>query len=87
MFLIFINHVGFHVGQGVHTIAIPQASSTDSLHEILGRLKEYQTAFTERAQSIIAHLQVHPDLDCRFLGIRLSFSDYYKARRDQVQKA
>ncbi|KXN89628.1 hypothetical protein AN958_05495 [Leucoagaricus sp. SymC.cos] len=73
--------------RGVHTTAIPQASSTNSLQDILGRLKEYQAVFTECAQSIVAHLQVHPDLDCRFLGIRLSFSDYYKAKREGSSKS
>ncbi|KAF5363247.1 hypothetical protein D9756_000424 [Leucocoprinus leucothites] len=75
------------VQRGVHTTAIPQGSSTESLQEILTRLKEYQTLFTERAQSIVAHLQVHPDLDCRFLGIRLSFSDYYRPKREANSKS
>lgn len=68
--------------KGVHTVAIPQGS-TDSLQEILERLREYQATFTERIQSIVAHLQVHSDLDCRFLGIRLSFSDYYRTKKEQ----
>lgn len=73
--------------RGVHTITIPPSSSTESFSEILTRLKEYQILFTERAQSIVAHLQTHPDPDCRFLGIRLSFSDYYRSKREQNSKA
>ncbi|KAJ3565736.1 hypothetical protein NP233_g7448 [Leucocoprinus birnbaumii] len=73
--------------RGVHTTAIPQVSSAESLQEILTRLKEYQTSFTERAQLIVAHLQVHPDLDCRFLGIRLSFSDFYRPKREPASKS
>ncbi|XP_006460300.1 hypothetical protein AGABI2DRAFT_203257 [Agaricus bisporus var. bisporus H97] len=72
------------VQRGVHTGTIPQAPS-DSLPEILGHLKEYQTTFTDRVQSIIQHLQAHPDLDCRFLAIRLSFSEFYKARKEHLQ--
>ncbi|KAF9453076.1 gamma-tubulin complex, DGRIP91/SPC98 component, partial [Macrolepiota fuliginosa MF-IS2] len=68
--------------RGVHTAAITQQPLTDSLHEILERLKEYQTMFSERLQSTVLHLQVHTDLDCRFLGIRLSFSDYYRAKKE-----
>jgi len=60
--------------------------SADTLASLLGRAKEYGSSFSERTQTIVQHLQVHPDLDCRFLGIRLSFSDFYRSRKEQPQK-
>ncbi|KAF8351415.1 gamma-tubulin complex DGRIP91/SPC98 component [Amanita rubescens] len=70
--------------RGVHTGSdFNSANSAEALHSILRRLKEYGALFTEKTQSIVIHLQAHHDLDCRFLGIRLSFSDYYKIRKDQ----
>lgn len=59
----------------------------DAINDILGRVREYGTSFSERVQSIVLGLQSHPDLDCRFLGIRLSFSDFYRTKRDQGQRS
>jgi gamma-tubulin complex component 3 len=50
---------------------------------LLSILKEYGSTFSEKIQTMVLQLQVHPDLDCRFLGIRLSFSDFYKSKKDQ----
>ncbi|KAG6831584.1 hypothetical protein H0H92_009057 [Tricholoma furcatifolium] len=58
----------------------------DPLPGLLQRLSEYGSSFTERAQSIVHHLQVHSDYDCRFLGVRLSFSDFYKSRKELAQR-
>ena len=58
----------------------------DALPDILGRIHEYGSAFSDKAQTIVQGLQSHADLDCRFLGVRLSFSDYYKSRREQAQQ-
>jgi gamma-tubulin complex component 3 len=55
------------------------------LQRILGLVKQYSTTFSEQAQSIVHGLQAHPDLDCRFLGIRLSFSDFYRTKREVQQ--
>ncbi|KAF8076445.1 gamma-tubulin complex DGRIP91/SPC98 component [Lyophyllum atratum] len=54
----------------------------DALPGLLERLTEYSSSFSDRAQTIVHHLQVHPDLDCRFLGVRLSFSDFYKSKKE-----
>jgi len=54
---------------------------------MLSRLKEYGVSFSERAQIIVQHLQVHPDFRCRFLGVRLSFSEFYKSKKDHPSKA
>ncbi|KAF8913942.1 gamma-tubulin complex, DGRIP91/SPC98 component [Gymnopilus junonius] len=56
--------------------------SEDALPGLLDRVKEYGTAFSDRVQTLVHHLQVHPDLDCRFLGIRLSFSDFYRPKKE-----
>ncbi|KAG8821864.1 Microtubule-nucleating Tub4p (gamma-tubulin) complex component [Serendipita sp. 399] len=56
--------------------------SADYLPRILRRVKEYSGLFSERAQSIVHALQVHQDLDCRFLSVRLNFSDFYKTRKE-----
>lgn len=52
------------------------------LPDILGRIRDYSSAFSEKAQGIVHALQSHTDLDCRFLGIRLSFSDFYKTKKE-----
>ncbi|KAG2013609.1 gamma-tubulin complex component 3 [Coprinopsis cinerea AmutBmut pab1-1] len=72
--------------RGVYT-GRPESSSTNSeehTRELTARLHQYGSAFTERVHTIVQHLQVHPDLDCRFLAIRLSFSDYYKKNKDRA---
>ncbi|KAI0698533.1 gamma-tubulin complex DGRIP91/SPC98 component [Cerioporus squamosus] len=58
----------------------------ESLPGILGRVKDYGASFSERIQTIVFSLASHPDLDCRFLGIRLSFSDFYKMKKEQQQR-
>jgi len=50
----------------------------EELARILGPLKQYSTLFSKSVQSIVQELQVHGDLQCRFLGTRLSFSDFYR---------
>lgn len=55
----------------------------DVLAQTLERLKDYGSTFSDKVLNLISQLQVHPDLDGRFLGIRLAFSDFYKNRKDQ----
>ncbi|PIL37022.1 hypothetical protein GSI_00714 [Ganoderma sinense ZZ0214-1] len=59
----------------------------ESLPGILARVKDYGMSFSDRVQGIVQGLSTHSDLDCRFLGIRLSFSDFYKTRKDQQLRA
>ncbi|TBU49363.1 gamma-tubulin complex DGRIP91/SPC98 component [Dichomitus squalens] len=59
----------------------------ESLPGILARVKDYGMSFSERVQVIVLALATHSDLDCRFLGIRLSFSDFYKMRKEQQTRA
>lgn len=59
----------------------------ESLPDILARVKDYGSSFSERVQTIVQGLTTHSDLDCRFLGIRLSFSDFYKTKKDQQLRA
>ncbi|EIW76095.1 gamma-tubulin complex DGRIP91 SPC98 component [Coniophora puteana RWD-64-598 SS2] len=55
--------------------AIEQEHDLERLRKLV---EEYAQTFTEQASGIVHSLQTHPDLDCRFLGIRMSFSDYYR---------
>ncbi|KAL1944175.1 hypothetical protein VTO73DRAFT_3360 [Trametes versicolor] len=76
--------------RGVHTrieTAEDRRYTIESLPGILSRVREYGAAFSERVQAIVQALAAHPDLDCRFLGIRLSFSDFYKTRKEQQLRA
>ncbi|KAG2118763.1 gamma-tubulin complex, component 3 [Suillus discolor] len=68
--------------RGVYT-APTSLAHTQSLSQIRKLLREYSTAFSERMQTIVQALQSHPDLDCRFLGIRLSFSEFYRLKKDR----
>jgi len=65
--------------RGVYTA--PGTTHIRSISQIRKLLKEYSTSFSERMQNIVQGLQSHPDLDCRFLGIRLSFSEFYRVKR------
>ncbi|KAH7887757.1 gamma-tubulin complex, component 3 [Phlebopus sp. FC_14] len=67
--------------RGVYTVPL-QHSGSQSLTQIRALIKEYSTTFSENIQSIVNSLQSHPDLDCRFLGIRLSFSDFYRLKKE-----
>jgi len=71
--------------RGVYTgnLNDDQAHSRGTLPGLLSRLREYGGTFSEKIQAVVLQLQVHSDLDCRFLGIRLSFSDFYKSKKDQ----
>ncbi|KAJ8464042.1 hypothetical protein ONZ51_g9857 [Trametes cubensis] len=76
--------------RGVYTrieTAEDRRYTAESLPGILSRVREYGAAFSERVQTIVQALASHPDLDCRFLGIRLSFSDFYKTRKEQQLRA
>ncbi|KIJ70589.1 hypothetical protein HYDPIDRAFT_105325 [Hydnomerulius pinastri MD-312] len=68
--------------RGVYTAPAPDRNGPQSLSQIRELVKEYSTSFSDNAQSIVYALQSHPDLDCRFLGIRLSFSDFYRSKKD-----
>ncbi|KAI0818726.1 Spc98 family-domain-containing protein [Irpex lacteus] len=69
--------------RGIYTgVAREHRHGPHTLKDILGRIREYGTLFSEKMQTLVQGLQTHPDLDCRFLGIRLSFSDFYKSKRE-----
>ncbi|KAJ7904561.1 gamma-tubulin complex, component 3 [Mycena olivaceomarginata] len=65
--------------RGVYT-GTEQANDPETLPRLINQVKQYGAVFSERAQTIAQGLQAHPDLDCRFLGIRLSFSDFYRKK-------
>ncbi|KAL5530574.1 SPC98 [Sanghuangporus sanghuang] len=48
------------------------------LPRILQRTRGYAISFSENMTALVVSLAAHPDLDCKNLGLRLSFSNYYK---------
>ncbi|KAI0092720.1 gamma-tubulin complex DGRIP91/SPC98 component [Irpex rosettiformis] len=69
--------------RGIYTgLAREPRHGPHTLNDILSRVREYGTMFSEKMQTLVQGLQTHPDLDCRFLAVRLSFSDFYKSRRE-----
>ncbi|KAK0190890.1 gamma-tubulin complex, component 3 [Armillaria mellea] len=64
---------GVYTGRGMTDTELPIQ---------LNPVKEYGSQFSEKAQALVHQLQVHPDLDCRFLAVRLSFSEYYRTKKD-----
>ncbi|CAE6481924.1 unnamed protein product [Rhizoctonia solani] len=57
--------------------------SAESLPRILRRVEQYSHAFSDLAMSIVVALNTHSDYECRFLGVRLSFSDFYRLKRER----
>ncbi|KAF9221950.1 gamma-tubulin complex, component 3 [Gyrodon lividus] len=70
------------IDRGIYSAPASDRTGAQSLSQIRALVKEYSTSFSDIAQSIVHALQSHPDLDCRFLGIRLSFSDFYRTKKD-----
>ena len=68
--------------QGV--VTSPEVHSAEGQPEVMSRVgrrvQTYASAFSEKAQTLVHGLQTHTDPDCRFLAIRLSFSDFYKSK-------
>jgi len=67
--------------RGTYTVTTRDEEA--NLPGILERLREYGYNFSDKVQNLVLQLQGHPDLDSRFLGIRLSFSDFYRSRKEQ----
>ncbi|KAN0097611.1 Spc97 / Spc98 family domain containing protein [Tylopilus felleus] len=68
--------------RGIYSIPAPDRMGPQSLSKIRALVREYSASFSDSAQSIVHALQSHPDFDCRFLGIRLSFSDFYRTKKE-----
>lgn len=49
-------------------------------------MNDYGSQFSEKVQSLVAALQTHPDLDCRFLGVRLNFTEYYRGKQQKEKE-
>ncbi|KAL4075878.1 gamma-tubulin complex, component 3 [Scleroderma citrinum] len=69
--------------RGIYTVPTRERSSAPTLSQMRTLIKQYSSTFSDHAMSVVHTLQSHTDLDCRFLGIRLSFSDFYRTKRDQ----
>ncbi|KAG9127000.1 Microtubule-nucleating Tub4p (gamma-tubulin) complex component [Ceratobasidium sp. 392] len=69
--------------RGVFTTEDGERPSTESLPRILRRVEQYSRSFSDLAMSIVVALNTHSDYECRFLGVRLSFSDFYRLKRER----
>ena len=56
----------------------------DTLNAIRERIKSCSIAFQDRVVSICHLAGSHPDLDVRFLAIRVAFNGYYSLRRSKT---
>lgn len=57
------------------------------LPRILQRTRGYAVSFSEHMTALVVSLAAHPDLDCKNLGLRLSFSNYYKLPKREKDAA
>ncbi len=76
---IYPSHVLRKIFQGVVTTQVG-SNHSENLSRIIRRVNGYASSFSEKMQAMVHNLQSHTDTDCRFLAIRLSFSDYYKSK-------
>ncbi|TFK75864.1 gamma-tubulin complex DGRIP91/SPC98 component [Pluteus cervinus] len=74
------------VDRGVYTGEVGHVPQLQKQTNLLDRLDAHRQQFAEKVQQLVSHLQSHDDLDCRFLAIRLSFSEFYKSRKDHSSK-
>ncbi|KIK68101.1 hypothetical protein GYMLUDRAFT_191161 [Collybiopsis luxurians FD-317 M1] len=74
-------------GRGIYTGPVdPNSSLEDNLPRLLGPVNDYGSQFSEKVQTLVAALQTHPDLDCRFLGVRLNFSEFYRGKQQKEKE-
>ena len=71
--------------QGVVTANDPDPHVQQNIDQTLRMIQEYSAAFSEKILILVHGLQSHQDLDCRFLGTMLSFSEFYKSKKDLVK--
>ncbi|KAJ3987247.1 gamma-tubulin complex, component 3 [Lentinula detonsa] len=64
----------------------PNSSLEENLPRLLQPVDDYGSQFSEKVQTLVAALQTHPDLDCRFLGVRLNFSEYYRGKQQKEKE-
>nr|GAT59461.1 predicted protein [Mycena chlorophos] len=65
--------------RGVYANPEPEPDPA-TLPRLIQRFTQYGASFSEQMQTVVHQLQGHPDLDCRFLAIRLSFTDFYRKK-------
>ncbi|KAG7096908.1 hypothetical protein E1B28_004313 [Marasmius oreades] len=72
--------------RGIYSGPPSQGDEDEPLDEAIPRLtrpiNEYGSQFTERMHTLIQHLAIHTDHDCRRLGLRLNFSEFYRSKKD-----
>ncbi|KAF8677740.1 Gamma-tubulin complex DGRIP91 SPC98 component [Rhizoctonia solani] len=76
-------HRGVYTTIGNEDIGRYTRDNAESLPRILRRVEQYSRTFSDLAMSIVVALNTHSDYECRFLGVRLSFSDFYRLKRER----
>lgn len=80
-----INYNEIHCVQGVvTTLGNQRQDDPELVNAILDQVHKAGVDFAAHALAIVTGLYTHPDQDCRFLAIRLSFNDYYKIQRREM---
>ncbi|KAL4265001.1 Spindle pole body component [Pleurotus pulmonarius] len=73
---------GLDAERGVITGLEDDSDKSQDLLKVYQKVKEYSSSFSDRVHSIVQSLQSHSDLDVRFMGTRLNFSDFYRSKRE-----
>ena len=68
----------------VTTLGNQRQDDPEVVNAILDQVHKAGVDFAAHTLAIVTGLYTHPDQDCRFLAIRLSFNDYYKIQRREV---
>ncbi|KAF5390561.1 hypothetical protein D9757_002759 [Collybiopsis confluens] len=73
--------------RGLYTGPVdPNSSLEENVPRLLQPVNDYSSQFSEKVQTLVAALQTHPDLDCRFLGVRLNFSEFYRGKQQKEKE-
>jgi hypothetical protein len=68
----------------VTTLGNRRQDDPEIVNAMLDQVHKAGVDFAAHALAIVIGLYTHPDQDCRFLAVRLSFNDYYKIQRREV---
>ncbi|GAA5885815.1 hypothetical protein JCM5296_000151 [Sporobolomyces johnsonii] len=64
--------------RGLPSPILARAPSTDQLMDLENRLADYSARFREKAQELVVGLERSPDLDMKFLAVRLNFNHSFR---------
>ncbi|GAA5890728.1 hypothetical protein JCM6882_000637 [Rhodosporidiobolus microsporus] len=70
----YARSVADHARDGRSPILPTRAPSAQQLYDLENRLADYASQFRERARELVSGLERSPDLDMKFLAVRLNFN-------------